>query len=280
MDMMLIVYSVFFSKLLYANSSNVFSTSPVYMYIFFILLCMFMPWYMGIIYARYRILYGVIAAVIPFLVMILVMIFLVSFLFAFNEQTLQQIEITRKAKAVYIASALLMSFYMVRAFYVGYKTEKDMLQGNSFDIENEEYLRLFFFSFGISVSFIVAMIFFAQKIEVHDHSVLSNVGIMLLILAGGLVTAWLAIKMLTRLQTYFPIFIIALLICWNGIIECMLVELMKLTNTGPDRTILVIFLTMMGVIPFRIVLLFSPPLRGINLLIGIIAMTCYIYFLV
>jgi hypothetical protein len=278
MDILLIAYSIAFSGFFSESTEAFLHLSASSVFIFFVVLSMFLPWYMGMIYARYRILYNKYIAFIPLLVILLVLIFMLVFLFALNNEAIKFYGITTEASAVYNISTVLLLFYIARAFYVGYKTEKDALQGNSFNVENEEHLRFFFLSFGLSAAFVFCIMYFAQ-IENGFRDVFNSFLVIGIALISGLLLAFFAIKMLTRLQAAIPIFIITLLICWNTVIEGSITWAMKIATGEVDRDVLIILLSFMGLIPFRFILLFSPPLRAVNLAAGIIALCCYFYFL-
>ncbi|HLC83580.1 MAG TPA: hypothetical protein VJI69_07105 [Bacteroidia bacterium] len=278
MDIILILYAVFFSRFLHANSDVYLASSPAVIFVCMTLLAMFLPWYMGVIYARYRYVYGAIIAFIPLLIMLFSLFFLASILFSFNEQAIADLQITSKAKPLYLVCIILLLLYIMRSFYIGFKTEKDMMKGNSFDSENEEYLRFFFLSFCLSSAFVFCLIYFAREVPEEIHSEYNSVFVILAAFISAIGLAFLATKLLKRLQNYFPVFIISLFLCWTSLLECSFIELMKLTDST-DKFLLIVLLVFTGVIPFRIVLLFAPPLKAINLVIGIIAMICYFYFL-
>lgn len=278
MDIILILYAVFFSRFLYANSDAYLASSPSVIFVCLSLLAMFLPWYMGVIYARYRYTYGVIIAFIPLLIMLFSLFILASILFSFNEQAIAYLQIFQKARSLFLVCAILLLLYIARSFYIGFKTEKDMMKGNSFDSENEEHLRFFFLSFCLSAAFVFCLIYFAREVPEEMHSEYNSVFVILTAFASAIVLAFLGAKLLKRLQNYFPVFIISLFLCWTSLLECSFIELMKYVDAY-DKSVLIILLIFTGVIPFRIVLLFAPPLKAINLAIGIIAMICYFYFL-
>ena len=279
MDIILILYAVFFSRFLYANTDIYLASSPSVIFVCLVLLAMFLPWYMGVIYARYRYGYGIIAAFIPLAIMIFALFILASILFAFNEQAIAYFEITRKAKPIYLVCVILLLLYIARSFYIGFRTEKEMMKGNSFDSENEEYMRFFFLSFSLSAAFVFCLIYFAREIPEEMYSQYNSIVVVIAAFATAIATAFIATKLLKRLQNYFPVFIISLFLCWTSLLECSFIEAMKLVNLEVDKFVLIFLLTFTGVIPFRIVLLFAPPLRAVNLAIGIIALICYFYFL-
>ena len=84
MDILLIVYSVFFSRILFRDVEALSVISPVYIYCFALIVAMFMPWYMGVIYARYKAHYNVAVSWIPFAVMILVVLVIFGIMTAFK----------------------------------------------------------------------------------------------------------------------------------------------------------------------------------------------------
>lgn len=278
MDIILILYAVFFSKFLHANSNVYLESSPSVIFVCLSLLAMFLPWYMGVIYARYRYTYGAIVAFIPLVIMLFSIFILASILFAFNEQAIAYLQITSKAKPIYLVCVVLLLFYIARSFYIGFKTEKDMMKGNSFDSENEEYMRFFFLSFSLSGAFVFCLIYFAREVPEEIYSEYNSIFVILVAFVSAIALAFIGTKLLKRLQNYFPVFIISLFLCWTSLLECSFIELMKLTDST-DKFLLIVLLVFTGVIPFRVVLLFAPPLKAINLAIGIIAMICYFYFL-
>lgn len=279
MDLLLIIYSVFFSRLFFSDGDYFLTIPPTVIYAFFLLVSLFMPWYMGVIYARYRTQYGKFISAFPFAVMLLVGFVLFGVLSAYNENLMGYVELNTRSKMVYYVSGTLILFYIIRAWYIGYKTEKDLLKGNVFSIEHEEHIRFFFLSFALSAAFVLCMLYFAAEAPAFSHSLLYYFGIVLSALGGGLLWAFLVIRFLARLQFLFPILIISLLICWSGFFETCFTKAFEITGTKDYKDILIILLVFTGVIPFRIVMLLAPPLRGINLLLGIIALVCYFYSL-
>ena len=279
MDVLLIIYSIFFSKLLFNDAAYFLTISPIIIYGFFLMVSLFMPWYMGVIYARYRTLYGKFFSAFPFMVMVLVVTVLFGIMTTYNEALMGHVEVNNRSKAVYYVSGALILFYIIRAWYIGYKTEKDILSGNAFSIEHEEHIRFFFISFALSAAFVLCMLYFAGEAPSFSHSLLYYFGVVFATFTGGLLWAYMIIKFMDRLQFLFPIVIISMLICWSGFFETCFTQAFELTGTKDYKDILIILLVFTGVIPFRIVMLLAPPLRGINLLLGIIALVCYFYSL-
>ncbi|MFL5765019.1 MAG: hypothetical protein ACJ77K_13830 [Bacteroidia bacterium] len=279
MDIVLILYSVFFSRFIYANAGLIYSSSPAAIYVCMILIAMFLPWYMGTVLARYRYTYGIIISFLPFLVMGLTIFMLCTILFSYNDSSFEYLGIIQKAKPLSFACVIMLLFYILRSFYIGFKSEKDMMKGNSFDVENEEYLRFFFLSFSLSGAFIFCMVWFARETGEASFRDTNSVPVIITALLIALGVAYLATKFLKHLQNYFPVLIITLLLCWSCFLETGFIYLMNLSIGHVDKDVLIVLLVFTGVIPFRFVLLFSPPLRGINLLTGIAAMICYFYFL-
>ncbi len=85
-------------------------------------------------------------------------------------------------------------------------------------------------------------------------------------------------KILTRFAQYlFPLFIVTVLILWNEIGMRLLLSSDKNAYASISFGRLIFLITVSGFIPFRLIMILTPPLRLINLLIGVLAFVLYLY---
>jgi hypothetical protein len=285
-DIPFILFAIISSRYVLTEENLFQNLSRTYLAALLQVMALLLSWYVGFVYIRYTVsgnrlllvvlkmfflylgmlLYGMtVAAVTPFLKL--------------DDQTTAQV--------ILIAFSFLNLFFIPAAFYGGTLTGKKALLIENADDEKYYARWLTFFS-------ILILWTYAFRIPVNPDS--GNffqwiIFILMILIPPAIgITVYQLIRFIRRrlekwklfergealLHIVLPLIISTLLIVFNTTSEHM-VHLFQNDFSGMSSTTVFELLCIFGVIPIRLYLMMSPPVRGINLIISILALVFYIW---
>jgi hypothetical protein len=284
-DAAIILYAFFFSGYLFKDVNILTAVKPWQLLGLYTIVVLILPWYLGYLYAHFEAFYSKTFCKIILWIFILIVLATLGYLLA----VCMSIPWTEEGKTDKITEnfAMFSLFLLVLGPMMalgGVTAGQDDFAKHSgkFDPENPSVTSVIL----IIVCAIGFLVWGMSFQLVKDHIILfilvylgCSIPAILLYLAYiklmVLLDKWGVYESLTSFASYsFPFFIVSVLIFWNGI--GMHVILNIVGSNGISFRGLITSLVITGVIPFRLIMLLTPPLRLINIVIGIAAFVLFI----
>ena len=283
-DCALIIFGIIFSN---GYFSNRFFTeiAPGKLLVIFLFVVIAVSWYMGFILARYQVYYSRKINIMARWVFGITGITLLGYLMAATFPLLNTPDSDKTGTSL----AMFATFFLVLGPFFGIggwmtgdrilKMESDEKPKNN-ELGADEMFYVVMVAILTSIAFLIRTSqcdFVQQSSWSFFWFILIFIGAAFAgVFAIGILMAikWMLVKIgiYYRLafifETSFPLFIISSLIFWNEI------QRHYLSGINPTEYLGILFFT--GILPFRFLLIFNPPLRMINLLIGIASFIFYI----
>lgn len=295
-DLLLIAYSVFFSKYLFEGEGFFHSSGHFTILSIYLVMMMFIPWYLGFILARFEEFYKEKRIVtIAAWVFVLVGLFVVVFFFIIMFHTGLFEETTETDSATELLGWFSIFFIVLGPMMGigGMMASKELIRDGKIG-ESMNFL-------GAMLAITLSIFFLCWWGFTMDPDYFSNELVEFLAFGGifigscfagvivtGLVMAafhgigWVLDKLkimrqaLFMAEILFPVVIISALVVWN---EFGIHYIKEVVGRDAGLFTLIIALTITGFLPFRIISLFTPPVKGINIIIGLTALGFYLFSL-
>jgi hypothetical protein len=275
-DMMFILFGIALSNGYFEHSGIIHSLSPKAVLGLYALVVIAVCWYIGYMLARYKSYYPSAIYKIVGIIFSLAGITLLGYLLALtNPLILDEGNSDKSGSTLGMMATFLLvlgPFVGFGGFMTGGEVIKAEAKGKSYAGGSDEMYYGVIFSLMLACAFLVkcCMSDFVQQSKIEI------IWFVLIFLGAGIIGAlgigflmmvkWvlnkigLYYRLAFILESVFPCVIISALIFWNEIQNQFMGDLSAHAKLG--------ILIITGVIPFRVILIFNPPLRGINLLIG------------
>lgn len=287
-DLSLIVYSFFFSRY-FVNHTDVGETiSPLVLLFLYVIVVFSLPWFLGYMYVVYAVFYSSFIKQIVKWIFIVITLFTLVYLIGVMSHVYpsgNDPSSNLDSIGFFILFLLVLGPMMglggLAAGYGEFRTDK---------LKDEASVTTVLISIVIAIALLV---WACQKIDLSSRNIFLQYLLMFLIFIGASLGAALFIGLMMLIKTglekinaydklsllaqnLFPFFIVSTLVIWNEVGLRLIVDTFGDTHEKISLTLLLISLTFTGLIPFRIIMLFAPPLKAINIFIGLVAFTFYI----
>lgn len=287
-DVPFIFFPVFCSRYLVTDQSLFELLPRTRLAALMVIMSLLLAWYTGFVYVRYKLAYhryinGLLVLLFVYFWILLngITITAVTPFLSLDEKTVHMI--------ILITFSFLNFFFLPAAFYGGMMTGKRALGVEN--VNDEKYYARWFAFFLILILWIYA---FRIPIDEHASSFFQWTMIVLMVIIPP-VLGILLYKILRYLRVFLerkglfdrgkeaihiilPLVISTLLVVYSTVGEHE-VNVFHREFSGMSATGIFLLLCAFGVVPFRVYLLFSPPLKGINLVISGVTLTYYLWTL-
>jgi hypothetical protein len=290
-DLGMIIFSITFSKFAIRNGNIVDSVSPITLLLIFSGVVFFMPMFLAYIHAFYKAYYGEdVGKVVKWLFMAIVFVMLIFLLVViFHVGGENGIADREPVKEHFMMFGMFMLVLGPMTSLGGMTMGEDAVKnGKSTD---GVMMTSSFIGLTLGIAFMIWMFFTKDPQQVNGifgflyimGGLLAAALVCVIVIGIGMGIQKLIEKMGMQKEaqilfsTLLPFLIVILLIFWNEVGIGMMRHGLQIDPHHPQNSgaiIPLLFIT--GYIPFRVVLLFAPPVRGINLVVGIAGI---IYFL-
>jgi len=286
-DAGLILFSIFFSRYCFRDVDILHSLRPWQFMSIYAIVVLTLPWYLGYIYAFFEEYYGKVMMriiLITFIIIVLVvLIYMIRIMFSLHwmddDAKPDQMENIMGMFSLFLL--VLGPMMCIGGFVAGKDDSEPAKKASDNDASPTAALM-------IIVLAIAFLVWWSSYPAVQNHGWLE-----ILIFFGSSFAAvivfgiYLAIvTFLKKMGVYaylskfaatmFPVFIVCILVLWSDIDQHFIME--DFGNGGQmSLKYAILTLSIAGFIPFRLIMLFQPPLRFINMAIGIGAFLFYMY---
>jgi hypothetical protein len=288
-DCAFIIFGIAFTQDLFGESGIFTSMSPRFLLGMYLVTVISVSWFMGFILSRFVVYYNrainLTARWIFALAGITLLIYLMAMVFPLIPEDGSGTKSDETFSMFATFMLVLGPFFGIGGYMTGSRIVK--AKKNNKTIQEQGGADEMFYGVMIGLLAAVGFLVYMCQTEFVQTSSVSFVWITLIMLGSGFVAALVIglLMMIKRalvsiglfykiafiLETSFPFIIISSLIFWN--------EVQKHFLSGLSPTGMIGILFFSGIIPFRVALIFNPPLRFINLIIGIASLTFYIFCL-
>ena len=286
-DLPYVLFGIYFSREV-ANDAVLFrSLSPLHLLQVFVLVSIFLPLYLGFVYAKYKIVYPKFVSRLVILFALFGFLIQLMFLGQLNIRSMEASDGEAYVEYFFLFMSLFMLFLIPAAASGGFKMGRKIFGGES-TLKPERHLgNLFAVVLGISLFLFQFIYFLDEERPMGWRWLVFFLEISISIFAANRFFAFLRFvkrkieennkyhRAQQIFETAFPFIITSVLLIWSQVATR---AAGKVIGEG-DRPVLVIIfaLILSGVIPFRLFLLFNPPLRFINLLAGIASFSFFLW---
>ncbi len=287
-DIPYVLFAVYFSQQVVNDTTLFRSLSPLQLLQVFVLVSLFLPFYLGFIYAKYKIVYPKIVSRIVSLFGLLGFLIQLMFLVQLNIRSMEAGQGEKYVEWFFLLLSLFLLFLIPAAASGGFKMGRKVF-GKEDALRPEKQLgNLFAVLLGICL-FLFQFIYFVDEERAMGWRCLVfflELGISIYVANRVFVfMRFVKRKLLEKnhyrrvtgfIETIFPLIITSVLLIWSQVANH---AAQKAIGEDTHRPVIVIIfaLILSGVIPFRLFLLFNPPLRFYNLLTGLAAFAFFLW---
>lgn len=291
-DIALFAFSFLLSKSLFTNNGFFFQLQPWQILLMFCIITLTLPWYFGYIYVWCKAYYSKIVLKISLIVFIAITLTILIRLMTLvisvgpheGETDFEGID----GFTAFFASFLLILGPMMSL--AGSMSAQDRLTNpnqNTSSFDSDKFMSGIG-AFLILIMGIAYMVFFIGLFPKEY----SGIGVVVSFIGGplaGVITMGLLFALITLIDKiglykylvkgaliFFPLFITSTLVFWSGVsMYYFNRDFGNLQHSPMAYFLLCFFIT--GLIPFRIVMIFRPPLNILNMIFGIISLLFFMY---
>jgi hypothetical protein len=294
-DALVLSFVFFISKRIFGDQEILQTIPPRLNLGLYFIIVLTLPWHLGYLCSKFNAYYGETVKIIVIIIFSIVVFFTLLNIFPLFEK----IELTdgKKGNAW---TELMGKFSMLLLFVgpaIGYAGLKSGMEDFAPTIPKDTIgivkpgfkfeLKAYFV---ISVAFFIGLgMFFLDKFSFAENNLSKIIVILISLVLGFFVMLFLLIIKIKIAQlkkykpfvlfakTFFPALIVLAMMFWNQNNLAMYNEILNANHLRYSGTPYFIMLLITGYIPYRIILLFTPPLNLINISLGIITLAIYIH---
>ncbi len=288
-DAGIIAYAFYFSQYFFKENNILGIIKPWQLMGLYAMVALTLPWYLGYLYARWDIFYQkIITKIVKWFfiaIALAVLVYLMVMALDVPWDNLGKTDKLTENFAMFLTFLLVLGPMMSIPGFIAGQNDCENPKKESNDVNDPSVT-------GVMMMIVLAiglLVWWANSDFTHNHS-----WMIIVVYLGSCVAAvivfgvfWAFLTLLKKLgvykplanffQSFFPLFIVSILILWNEIGMRLI-----MTSTGSDYAKisfgkLFFIVTVSGFIPFRLIMILTPPIRLINLLIGILAFSLYLY---